>query len=382
MKVANHFYQGGMLTSFRNNDPVTDEKVQLVLMFGPKELLAANDLYPVIRDRYPLAEIVQASTAGQIYHDQVIEGAVVVTAVELEQTIIRTASVDISHYNGDSGAAGAALVECLSKLEDLCYMLVLSDGAQVNGSQLVNGIETVVRHRVPITGGLAGDGVLFSSTMVGLNGSPEEGRIVAVAFYGHHLLVSHSSLGGWERFGPESRVTRSSGNRLWEINHGPALDLYKKYLGPYADDLPGSAFLFPLSVQSEVTEPAVVRTILSINPEDGSMVFAGDIPNGARVRFMKANFDKLIDAASEAALATRKSVLNPDPKLALLISCVGRKIILDSRTVEEVEAVREAFGPRTFLTGFYSYGELSPFVAGGRCELHNQSMTITTLDEI
>jgi hypothetical protein len=220
------------------------------------------------------------------------------------------------------------------------------------------------------------------STLVGLNAEAPSGTIVAVGFYGAYLKVAHGSMGGWEMFGPEREVTRSSANELFEINHENALEVYRKYLGAYADELPGSALLFPLSVKITATSEAVVRTILSINKEVKSMVFAGDVPEGSMVRFMKANFDKLIDAASGAARQTFKTRLVTNPRLAILISCVGRKIILDSRTEEEVEAVHEVFGNNTLCTGFYSYGEISPFSANTKCALHNQTMTITTFDEI
>ena len=183
-------------------------------------------------------------------------------------------------------------------------------------------------------------------------------------------------------FGPERIVTKSASNELFEINNENSLAVYKKYLGTYADGLPGSALLFPLSVKLPGTSEPVVRTILSINNETNSMVFAGDVPEGSMVRFMKANFDKLIDAASKAAQQTFVTKLVSNPKLALLISCVGRKIILDSRTEEEVEAVHEIFGENTLVTGFYSYGEISPFLADSKCTLHNQTMTITTFDEL
>jgi hypothetical protein len=111
------------------------------------------------------------------------------------------------------------------------------------------------------------------------------------------------------------------------------------------------------------------------------MIFAGDVPEGSQVRFMKANFDRLIHAASQASTDTFVMNATPSPKLALLISCVGRKLILDKRVEEEVAAVSEAFGEKTMLTGFYSYGEISPFSPSSQCELHNQTMTITTFDE-
>jgi hypothetical protein len=188
-------------------------------------------------------------------------------------------------------------------------------------------------------------------------------------------------MGGWEMFGPERKVTKAQSNKLYEIDGKNALELYKMYLGKYAEELPGSALLFPLSVKLPGQEEPVVRTILSIDAEDGSMVFAGDVPEGSLVRFMKANFDKLIDAATQAAQMTFTRPFSHSPKLALLISCVGRKIILDKRVEEEVDAIADTFGESTFLTGFYSYGEISPLARNKPCELHNQTMTITTLDE-
>jgi hypothetical protein len=265
---------------------------------------------------------------------------------------------------------------------DLKYIFILSDGGKVNGSELVRGIESVVQHKIPVTGGLAGDGIRFLSTLVGLNEQPESGNIVAIGFYGNSIKISHGSMGGWEMFGPEKTITRSVSNELFEINNVNALDLYKQYLGKYAEELPGSALLFPLSIKLPGVNDPIVRTILSVNNESKSMIFAGDLPEGAKVRFMKANFDKLIDAASDAAQKSLVQFKAEPPKLSILISCVGRKLILGDRVDEEVEAVKNVFGETTVISGFYSYGEISPLNINTKCELHNQTMTITSFDEI
>ena len=178
----------------------------------------------------------------------------------------------------------------------------------------------------------------------------------------------------------QKRVTNSSSNILLELEDQNALDLYKKYLGEESKNLPGSALLFPLSVTIPGATIPVVRTILSINEEDKSMTFAGDIPVGSEVRFMKANFDKIINAASNAADQTKISN-NKEPDFSLLISCVGRKLILGSRIDEEIKSVYKSFQGNTIMAGFYSYGEISPVVAGGKCQLHNQTMTITSFYE-
>lgn len=368
--------------SNKSTGQVIAEKVQLVLGFGGKALLSGGGFYSRLHQEYPAAAIVLCSTAGEIFEKKVMDDSISVTAIEFEKTTIKTAEISIDDYKLNSYDAGLALVKKLELTDDLCYIMVLSDGGKVNGSELINGINDYVKYKVPVTGGLAGDGTSFSSTLVGINAEPGSGKIVAIGFYSTHLKVAHGSMGGWEMFGPERMVTKSFGNELFEINNENSLAVYKKYLGTYADELPGSALLFPLSVKLPGASGPVVRTILSINNENNSMTFAGDVPEGSLVRFMKANFDKLIDAASEAAQQTFITKLVSNPKLALLISCVGRKIILGSRTEEEVEAVHEVFGDNTLVTGFYSYGEISPFFADSKCTLHNQTMTITTFDEL
>lgn len=382
MKVATSSYTNQQFCESPKSDLKNKAKARLVLGFGDKQLLAGEDIYLKLRSQYPGAEIVLCSTSGEIFEGKVTEGSLSVTAVAFDKTKIDTASVNIDDYEGDSFNAGLSLVKQFDLSEDLCYIMVLSDGGKVNGSELVNGINEYVQHKVPVTGGLAGDGTAFSTTLVGLNEAPVSGKIIAIAFYSKHLVIGHGSHGGWEMFGPERIVTASTANQLFEINHENALEVYKKYLGAYADELPGSALLFPLSVKLSSGAEPVVRTILSINNEAKSMVFAGDVPVGSQVRLMKANFDKLIHAASNAAQQAIDGKNAGSPKLAILISCVGRKIILSSRTEEEVEAVHEAFGDSTMLTGFYSYGEIAPLSNNTNCELHNQTMTITTFDEL
>ena len=372
-------YNNNELQVQNENPNAQPANTKLVLGFGAKDIISTQPVFEKLKEQYPEAHIVLCSTAGEILNAKVSDNSVSVAAIELEKTSISPVSVKISDYD-NSYEAGKSLIRLINFV-NLSYILIISDGSHVNGSELVRGINELVNNRVPVTGGLAGDGTFFKSTVVGLNETPTSGNIVAIPFYGKNFVVSHASMGGWEIFGPERIVTRSTANQLFEIEGQKALDLYKSYLGPYADELPQSALLFPLGVKLNDDDEPIVRTILSIDQENGSMVFAGDIPNGSKVRFMKANFDKLVDAATHAAGQAFQK-LPAAPQLALLISCVGRKIILGKRTEEEVETVADTFGRNTLLTGFYSYGEISPFNDNAKCELHNQTMTITTFDEL
>ena len=379
MKVSSFLYRN---EKFEKNDhsELNQKKCQLIIGFGEKKVLSNKTIYDQLHQMFPIAQIALCSTAGEIFGKEVLDGTLSVIAIEFEKTQVHAASVNIDTYNS-SYEAGAALIKKI-ELKDLKYVFILSDGSKVNGSELVRGIESCVDHSIPVTGGLAGDGTNFTSTCVGLNEHAVSGNIVAIGLYGNSIQVGHGSMGGWEMFGVEKKITRSASNEVFEIDHVNALGLYKEYLGKYADELPGSALLFPLSIKLPGTDEPIVRTILSISNETNSMVFAGDVPEGSKVRFMKANFDKLIDAASDAAQNSLAQFANKHPKLAILISCVGRKIILGKRVEEEVEAVSDVFDEKTILSGFYSYGEISPLHANTKCELHNQTMTITTFDEI
>lgn len=379
MKTSLHQYQQGQWETHQKSDSVDSENAQLVLCFASKQALLEIPVYDILKRRFPTAMIAMCSTAGEIYHTTVSDEGFTVAALEFSSTRLQSQQVYIKDY-ADSFDAGKALINKFDQ-KDLAYVLVLSDGRYVNGSELVRGINAVTQDKILVTGGLAGDGDRFESTLVGLNANPEEGLIVGIGFYGDKLKVQHGSKGGWEMFGLERLVTRSKDNVLYEFDGKNALELYKKYLGPDAEALPGSALLYPLAVTLPGNSEPVVRTILAIDENNGSMTFAGDIPEGTKVRFMRANFDKLTSAASDAA-AQSQAGDEITPSFSLLISCVGRKLVLGSRTEDEVEAVDEIYGHQTLLSGFYSYGEISPLVKGQGCQLHNQTMTITTFHEV
>ena len=358
---------------------IVDEAVQLVLLFGATQLLKDLKYINDIKAAYPKAHLFGCSTAGEIYSTQVTDNSLVITAVRLESTRIKGAQVKISS-SIDSLRAGEVLARALEK-DDLVHVIVLSDGINVNGSDLVRGLTNNLPERVSITGGLAGDSGRFQETLVFWDDIPARDTISVLGLYGKNLKVGYGSLGGWDPFGPERLITRSKGNILYELDGKSALELYKRYLGEHAKGLPATGLLFPLSLRTKEGESGVVRTILSVNEEDQSMTFAGDIPEGVYAQLMKANFDRLIDGAIGAAKESYKTIGSFSPELAILISCVGRKMILKQRTEEEVEGVREVLGEKTVLTGFYSYGEICPFTPTTKCKLHNQTMTITTLSE-
>ena len=360
------------------------EPPELVLVFGGNAPLKDKDRFDEIRSWYPKSHIIIASTAGEIIKTEVSDDTLVLTAIKFEKTTLQFAEANIKEAE-ESESAGKKLAAVLPK-EELIHAMIFSDGLFVNGTALVKGLLSELPPNVSVTGGLVGDGSRFKETLVGLDKMPEQKKLVIVGFYGSSIKIGYGSLGGWDSFGIARIITKSKGNVLYELDGKPALEIYKEYLGDMAKDLPASGLLFPLSLKIKTEtgkEVEVVRTILAVDEKAQSMTFAGDMPEGVIARLMKANFDRLVDGASGAASMSIESLDNEKAELAILISCVGRKLVLKERIEDEIVAVQEKIGSQAAIIGFYSYGEISPTTPTERqCQLHNQTMTITTFREI
>ena len=380
MVISQKYYsEGKWVAQYQDANP-SGQAFNLVLVFGAPEHICNPDRFAEIREDYPGAEIVIASTAGEIAGNSVLDNSIVVTAVAFEKTKIKCICKKLDDPDS-AGQAGAFIMTELAA-NDLCGIFIVSDGTVVNGGQLADGLNLMNVNNVPIVGGLAGDGANFVKTYTGLNELPDAGNVVAVGFYGNELIIGHGFMGGWEEFGRERTITKSDKNILYEIDGHSALQLYKEYLGEFANDLPSSALLFPLSLHETGKEGKLVRTILGLDEKADCMVFAGNMPEGSKVRLMKSNQENLVSASATAASNCYMRLNGRKPSLSILISCVGRKLVMHSRVAEEVEVLDNTVGADTAIAGFYSYGEISPLKTGGKCELHNQTMTITSFTEI
>lgn len=351
---------------------------QLVLWFGSGAPLADAQYVRDLRERFPTANILGCSTAGEICGTRVLDDSLVATAMRFDHTQVRSVTEPLSSAS-ESEKVGERLAHAL-RGEGLSHVLILAEGIHINGTELLAGLRKTLPDGVTVTGGLAADGPRFERTFISADGVSLERHVAAIGFYGDRLDVGYGSVGGWDPFGPERVVTRSKGNVLYELDGHSALALYRDYLGPYSAELPASGLLFPLSLIG-ADGRRLVRTILAVDDAAGSLTFAGDIPQGAQVQLMKANFDRLIDGASHASDEAHGAEERHPPAVALLISCVGRRLVLKQRVEEELDAVQDALGANVPLCGFYSYGEIAPFGGLLKCELHNQTMTVTTFNE-
>lgn len=356
----------------------------LVFVFGGPDQMADARLYERVRACYPSALIAGASTSGEVLGPCIYDDSLAITALSFDRSAAALACVELTEGDADH-TLGQRLASTLPHAHasrgPLRHVFVLADGVSLNGSAFARGLEAGLPAGVSVTGGLAADGAAFERTPVWANAALDQPSAVAIGLYGEALRIGYGAVGGWDPFGPERLVTQSDGNVLHQLDGRSALALYKDYLGPYADELPTSGLRFPLAIRTDDSPYTLVRTTLGINEADQTITFAGDIPEGSYARFMKTNVDRIIDGAHSATQAALKRADGAQPELALIVSCVGRRLTLGQRIEEELEEIDDMIGGVP-MTGFYSHGEMAPAECGVQCELHNQTMTLTTLSEV
>lgn len=374
MKSLSVVYKEGIWSEPK--EPISPQSVALLI--ADRLMLERPELLKSFRKQFPDTRVISCSSAGEILGKHVSDASAVGVILSFQKTPFVFVTANCRDYK-NSVELGKHLASQLDT-KDLKYVMVVSDGNLINGDAIVDGIHAVLPKGIVVSGGLAGDATRFQKTLVGLDEDVQEGNVVLMGLYGSHIRISTGVKGGWDPFGPERIITKSKGSTLYEIDGINALELYKKYLGKYAEELPASALLFPMSVRAD-DESSIVRTILSIDEEKGTMKFAGTMPEGSKVRFMKSNPDRLVNAAQEAGVEALEHMKKEDCAFALLVSCVGRKLVLADRIDEEVEAIAEQLHSDTVVSGFFSYGEIAPMEHTDRSQLHNQTITVTFFSE-
>lgn len=356
------------------------KQANLVLVFGSTRLVQDQRMFDEIRAMYPTAEVVLSSGAGEIMSGQVDTDTLHTTAIYFECTTIKTIEIDLKNVK-DSFDAGAHISAQLDK-DRLCGLMIFSNGNLINGSHLLTGLQLNLSESIPITGGLAGSYSLSSSTYTGLNHIGQLGKVVGIGLYGHHLKIGHASKSGYTPFGPEIFITKSSNNVLFELNNEPIFDFYKKYVDTIFEDIEEAMCTYPLGIKIEHQQERLLRSFVRYNKKNRGAIFAGDMPEGAKVRMMRSNIHLMIDAAKEATIASGKNFGIKNPDLLLCVSCIRRKTVLDTWVNEEMESVHQAFDAKVPMAGFYSYGEIAPQSPNQKSELHNHTITITALEEL
>jgi hypothetical protein len=351
----------------------------LVLFFGSKKAFDDGAAYFDLRSRFPKAIVFGCSGGGQIHSSGIIDDGITGLALKFKSTKLKLVSIS-SNDSDESLKIGNNLGRQLLS-SDLVGVFVLSEGLEINGDNLMEGLSQSLPNTVVIGGGLAADDDRFARTTVSANCLPMRNLVAAVGFYGPDVEIKSSNGGGWKKTGKTMKITASRDNHLYDLNDEDALSIYKNNLGSEAAQLPMSGLRFPLMVSDpNDSEKSFVRTLLGIDNDVGMLTFAGNIPEGWTAEVMQASSDDLIEAASSAALETLSSD-DKAPDVSILVSCIGRRLVLGDKSVAEVNAVDKSYGQQTAMTGFYSYGEFSKTVENDSAHLFNQSLALFTITE-
>ncbi len=354
-----------------------DFEPDLVFYFFDKQIIGKIDAYSILKKKYPEAVLFGTSTSGPILKDDIYMETFTGMAISFEKTPIDIAQTKCTNY-AHSYEAGKSLIKEFD-LENLKHLFIVTDGMTVNGADFIRGLNETLPKGVSVSGGLASDNFNFKDTLTGINTPPKSGQICAIGFYGDAIQIGYGARGGWDEFGLERTVTKSDGSILYELDGKPALNLYKEYLGPDADNLPSSGLMFPLVIKKTPQSRGLVRTINEVDEKAQSLRFTGDIPQGCMAQFMIGNFRNLAKGAGDAAKEALEMIDGP-AELAILASCLGRQLLMGNQIADELESTMEELGNIT-TAGFYSNGEFS-YLPEEKGLLHNETMTLTVLKEL
>ena len=380
MKVITKVYKSPIdftnATLLKDFESSSDKEIFIVFINSHRD--DWKNVIPQLYKTFPQSTVIGGSSAGHISGEFIYDAECVVTRITLNKGKITThAFKDVSAETSET--IGEKIAE-IGNAQKSTAGLILSEGLNINGSQLVAGINKLNKKTI-YSGGLSADGTDFKETLVIYNDQVLKNGMV-VAFFDDHFIYESSSAGGWNSFGVERIVTKSKNNIILEIDDKPALELYKEYLGSKADLLPAYGLNFPICTVSKdpvsKKEVEVVRTLLGIDIQHGSITLAGDVPEGSVIKLMKSTRKDLIESAQ--VLYSEKIANFKDGEgdiLSFIVSCVGRRIVMGVNTEEELEHTGNKL--KIIPIGFYSYGEIS----SEKCQasLLNQTFTLTLIQE-
>ncbi|MDQ2082180.1 FIST N-terminal domain-containing protein [Xanthobacteraceae bacterium Astr-EGSB] len=354
-------------------------RADLVLYFGGRKSLS-DERHQELAALHPGAHILGCSSSGQIVDGKLNDDGIDAVAMSFDSTRVKLAREIVANPQ-QSRACGEAIGRALAA-DDLAGIFVLADGREVGGDDLVDGLADAVGQSVPVIGGMAADGADFAETLVGADTPPRRKTVGAVGFYGDAVSLGHGCAGGWDVFGPLRQVTRAEGNTIFEFDGEPALDLYERYLGEEeARGLPGTGLRFPLRLHDpDRPYSPIIRTVFAVDRKARSLTLGTRVPQGWVSQMMRGSFERLASGAARAARRAAAGTADRDG-IAILVSCVGRRLLMGQRVADEVEDADAELGTRMIRLGFYSYGEIAPDDMSGICEMHNQTMVVATLSE-
>lgn len=322
-----------------------------------------------IAQRIPHAKILGSSAGAKVHNGLLTYEPTVICVSAFSSSEVRTGIVFTNENLSENAADLTRTLQERSSLS-LKAAIVFSEGLHIDGEVLLRGMSNVQPNLV-IAGGMASDNHHFKETMVFTEeGCTNTGFAIALLF-GEELSVYNHFNFNWVGLGRTFTVTKAQGNRVWELDHTPIIDIYKRYLGDQvAEKLPDIGLEFPMIITDKVMP--IARAVM-VRHDDGSLSFAGSMQEGSTVRFGFGDSEGIISGAD----ADNDFFLDKPVESLFIYSCIAR-LSLVGKDIEQETLRLQRFAP---TNGFYTYGEFF-HAPCEKCNFFlNQTMTVLGLSE-
>lgn len=326
-------------------------------------------------------QIFGSTSSGEFISSKIEEGSIVVMLLDMDPSYFKLVFLEAGDHS-EYEIARQLGKEGKTTFANAAFIIASGWSNEMDGEEIIKGIEDGFGGGATIFGGMAGDDQTLTGPKVFTLGKSSITGLVALIIDEDMVDISGVATCGWKPIGITKTITKSSGNIVYTIDDKPALDLVMKYLGLSLSDEPMNNTVFslgayyPLQLERE-DAPAVMRTAMLGNTEDRSLVCAGKIPQGSKVRFsLPPDFD-VIDTVVEECTEVKEEQLQVADAV-ILFSCVSRYLSFGVMTSEEIERVNEVWNAP--LIGFFTYGEYGKSKRG-KHEFHNNTCCVVALRE-
>ncbi len=335
-----------------------DDRVpQAGIMFAGHEM-DHEVLLGGVCDAWPDIELIGCTTDGELSSRLGFRQDSVVLVLFGSDRIEFAAGLGQDLSGDVAGACSRAVAAARDKsVHPPTICLALPESLTASGQAVVEALSRTLGGEVPVFGATSGDGYELTKTHQ-FCGREVYTDAVPVLLLSGPLVYSAAVESGWEPLGDPGVVTSSDYTTVHEIDGRPAMEFFRRFLGPDGAPTPE----FPLAILDEQGAVECLRTALSEHQdESGAITFLSEVREGAKVQITTADRAAILagcSASVEKAFADYPH--GKSPELAMVFSCCCRRLLLGTRTKEEMGIVESVLGSDFPVVGFYGYGEIGP----------------------
>ncbi|MCW9038634.1 FIST N-terminal domain-containing protein, partial [Altibacter sp.] len=321
-----------------------------------------------------------ATTAGEFINGEIEEGSIAAMLLDINTAYFKLEFLETGERTTLENAQKIGMQG--KKTYSKPGFIIVSGWLSNDGENIVEGISKGYGGDVTIYGGMAGDDLSLTGPIVFTKGKSSPQGLLALIIDEDKIEINGIASCGWQPIGTTKTITRSEGNVVYTIDDKPALDMIMKYLGVEYDFDSGNEIVtqlgayYPLQMERENVAP-VMRTAMLANREDRSLICAGNVPQGSKVKFsLPPDFDAIEIVVGECRELKEESQEEADA--LIMFSCVSRHLAFGILMKEEIEQVQQVW--ESPMIGFFTYGEFGKSKTGQH-EFHNNTCCLVALKE-